>query len=83
MINVGIIATGYVGIEIVRLLQNHRNKHKHSSISILWVKISDVIKLENVFDMECEELDIDKISEKADIFITAFPMVYGSYTRTD
>ncbi|WP_010245933.1 N-acetyl-gamma-glutamyl-phosphate reductase [Acetivibrio cellulolyticus] len=77
MINVGIIgATGYVGIEIVRLLQNHPEINISTVISQSFVgkKISDVYpNLRNVFDMECEELDIDKISEKADIFITALP----------
>ncbi|NLL07244.1 MAG: N-acetyl-gamma-glutamyl-phosphate reductase [Clostridiaceae bacterium] len=77
MINVGIIgATGYVGIEIVRLLQNHPEINITSVISQSFVgkKISDVYpNLRNVFDMECEGLDIDRISEKADIFITALP----------
>jgi len=77
MINVGIIgATGYVGIEIVRLLQNHPEINISTVVSQNFVgqKISDVYpNLRNVFDMECEELDIDKISEKADIFVTALP----------
>lgn len=77
MINVGIIgATGYVGIEIVRLLQNHPEINISTVVSQSFVgkKISDVYpNLRNVFDMECEELDIDKISQKADIFITALP----------
>ena len=77
MINVGIIgATGYVGIEIVRLLQNHPQINITTVVSQSFVgkKISDVYpNLRNVFDMECEGLDIDKISDKADIFITALP----------
>ncbi len=77
MINVGIIgATGYVGIEIVRLLQNHPQINITSVVSQSFIgkKISDVYpNLRNVFDMECEGLDIDRISEKADIFITALP----------
>lgn len=77
MINVGIIgATGYVGIEIVRLLQNHPEINISTVVSQNFVgkKISDVYpNLRNIFDMECEELDIDKISEKADIFVTALP----------
>jgi N-acetyl-gamma-glutamyl-phosphate reductase len=77
MINIGIIgATGYVGIEIVRLLQNHPEINISTVVSQNFVgkKISDVYpNLRNVFDMECEELDIDKISEKADIFVTALP----------
>lgn len=77
MTNVGIIgATGYVGIEIVRLLQNHPEINISSVVSQSFVgkKISDVYpNLRKVFDMECEELNIDKISQKADIFITALP----------
>ena len=77
MKKVGIIgATGYVGIEIVRILQNHPDIQISSVVSHSFVgkKISDVYpNLRNVFDMECEELDIDKISEKAEIFITALP----------
>lgn len=77
MINVGIIgATGYVGIEIVRLLQNHPDINISSVVSHSFVgqKISDVYpNLKNVFDMECDELDIDKISDKADVFVTALP----------
>lgn len=77
MINVGIIgATGYVGIEIVRLLQNHPEINISTVVSQNFVgkKISDVYpNLRNIFDMECEELDIDRISEKADIFVTALP----------
>lgn len=77
MINVGIIgATGYVGIEIVRLLQNHPDINISVVVSQSFVgqKISEVYPhLKNVFDMECENLDIDRIAEKADIFITALP----------
>jgi len=77
MINVGVVgATGYVGIEIVRLLQNHPGINISSLVSQSFVgqRISDVYpNLRNVFDMECESLDVDKISESADIFITALP----------
>ena len=77
MENIGIIdATGYVGIEIVRILQNHPKIKINSVVSHNFVgkKISDVYpNLKNVFDMECEELNIDEISKKADIFITALP----------
>ncbi|HOM01852.1 MAG TPA: N-acetyl-gamma-glutamyl-phosphate reductase [Acetivibrio sp.] len=77
MANVGIIgATGYVGIEIVRLLQNHPDIKITSVVSHNFAgdKISDVYpNLRNVFDMECDELDIDKIADKADVFVTALP----------
>ncbi|MCX7746179.1 MAG: N-acetyl-gamma-glutamyl-phosphate reductase [Clostridia bacterium] len=77
MVNVGVIgATGYVGIEIVRLLNNHPGVNITSVISQSFVgqKISDIYPtLRNVFDMECEGLDIDKITQDADILITALP----------
>lgn len=77
MVKVGVIgATGYVGIEIVRLLQNHPYVSISSVVSQSFVgrKISDIYpNLKNVFDMECENLDIDKIAEDADILITALP----------
>ena len=77
MVNVGVIgATGYVGIEIVRLLQGHPGINITSVVSQSFVgqKISDVYpNLKNIFDMECEGLDIDKITENADILITALP----------
>lgn len=77
MVNVGIIgATGYVGIEIVRLLQNHQDINISTVVSQSFVgqQISDVYpNLKNVFDMKCDGLDIDKIADKAEIFITALP----------
>lgn len=77
MVNVGIIgATGYVGIEIVRLLSSHPGIRIASVVSQSFVgrRISDVYpNLRNVFDMECEGLDIDKICSSADIFVTALP----------
>ncbi|ODM26634.1 N-acetyl-gamma-glutamyl-phosphate reductase [Acetivibrio mesophilus] len=77
MANVGIIgATGYVGIEIVRLLQNHPDINISSVVSHNFAgeKISDVYPhLKNIFDMECDELDIDKIANKAEVFVTALP----------
>jgi N-acetyl-gamma-glutamyl-phosphate reductase len=77
MVNVGVIgATGYVGIEIVRLLQNHPEVNITSVVSQSFVgqKISDIYpNLKNVFDMECTELDIDKVAGAADILVTALP----------
>lgn len=77
MINVGVIgATGYVGIEIVRLLQNHPQVNITSVVSQSFVgqKISDIYpNLRNVFDLDCQSLDIDKITSNADILITALP----------
>lgn len=77
MLNVGIIgATGYVGIEMVRLLHNHPKINISTVVSHSFAgqKISDVYpNLKNVFDMECVSLDIDKIADKADVFVTALP----------
>lgn len=77
MINVGVIgATGYVGIEIIRILQNHPEVNISSVVSHSFegLKISDVYpSLRNVFDMECQELDIDKVANCSDIIITALP----------
>ena len=77
MTSVGIIgATGYVGIEIVRLLQAHPGVNITSVVSQSFTgkKISDVYpNLRNVFDMECQELNIDEITKNADIFVTALP----------
>lgn len=77
MINVGIIgATGYVGIEILRLLSRHPGVKITTIVSQNFVgqKVSDIYPtLRNVFDMECDELDIESISKKADLFITALP----------
>jgi len=69
-------ATGYVGIEIVKLLIRHPNIDISSVISQSFVgqKISDVYPfLKNIFDMECSELDINSLPEKGDIFINCLP----------
>jgi len=77
MVNVGVIgATGYVGIEIVRLLQGHPGVCINSVVSQSFVgqKISDVYpNLKNVFDMECRNLDIESIADQSDILVTALP----------
>jgi len=77
MVNIGIIgATGYVGIEIIRLLQNHPEVNISTVVSQSFTgkKISDVYpSLRNVIDIECQSLDIDKIAACSDIVITALP----------
>jgi len=77
MVKVGIIgATGYVGIEIVRLLHNHPGVDISCVVSQSFAgrKISEIYpNLKNVFDMECEGLDIDKIADSSDIVVTALP----------
>lgn len=69
-------ATGYVGIEIVRLLQAHKGVEITAVIgqSFVGQKISDVYpNLKGIFDMECESLNIDKLPDKGDIFINCLP----------
>ncbi len=77
MINIGIIgATGYVGIELVRLLSSHPvfNITHVVSRSFAGKKISDVYpNLNGVFDMVCTKLDMDVITKDTDLFITALP----------
>ena len=77
MVNVAIIgATGYVGVEIARILKRHPKVNITSVVSQSFVgkKISDIYpNLRNILDMECESLDIEKICSEAGIVITALP----------
>ena len=77
MIDICIIgATGYVGIEIIRILQNHPYINISSIVSQNFIgkKISDVYPtLRGICDIECEDLNVDKLLTKADIFVTAIP----------
>lgn len=69
-------ATGYVGIEIVRILQNHPNVEITSVIGQSFVgrKISEVYpSLRGIFDMECSGLDLESLPDQADIFINCLP----------
>lgn len=68
-------ATGYAGIELVRLLTNHPNV----SIEVLGSKtfkgekISDVYQnLRHILEKECDEIDMDAVS-KCDVAFTALP----------
>jgi N-acetyl-gamma-glutamyl-phosphate reductase len=68
-------ATGYAGIELVRILTNHPEVSIEvlCSQSFAGQKISDVYQnLRGVLDMECEEIDFDKIAE-CDVAFTALP----------
>lgn len=68
-------ATGYAGIELVRLLTNHGEVSLEvlGSHSFAGQKISDVYKSFNhVLEKECEELDLNKAA-KCDIAFTALP----------
>ena len=68
-------ATGYAGIELVRILSNHPDVELSvlGSHSFAGQNISDVYKnFKHILDLDCEELDLDKVSE-CDIAFTALP----------
>ena len=68
-------ATGYAGIELVRLLSNHPEVEIKflGSQSFDGKKISEVYKnFDHVLDVECKELDLDEVS-KCDVAFTALP----------
>jgi len=77
MINVGILgATGYVGIELVRILSQHPEVKLAVLVSKTYAgqKISEVYpNLNGIVDMPCEELNVDDIVQKCDIVFTALP----------
>ncbi len=68
-------ATGYAGIELVRILSNHPEVELRvlGSHSFAGKKIDEVYKnFTHILDLDCEELDLDKVSE-CDIAFTALP----------
>ena len=68
-------ATGYAGIELVRLLTSHPEVSIEilGSHSFAGQKISDVYKnFNHVLEKECEELDLDKVGA-CDVAFTALP----------
>lgn len=77
MLKLGIIgATGYVGEEIVRLLARRKDIEITTVVSNTFEgkPYSSVYpSLRGIFDKVCEKLEIEKIAEKADFFITALP----------
>lgn len=77
MIRVGIIgATGYAGIELVRLLYSHPDAIITQIISQSFVgkKISDVYPhLKGILDIECRELNTDELSAQCDVVFTSLP----------
>ncbi len=76
MIKVAVLgATGYAGIELVRLLTNHPDVHIEvlGSQSFSGKKISEVYQnFEKVLDVKCTELDMEAI-KKCDVAFTALP----------
>ena len=77
MIRVGVLgATGYAGIETVRILCGHPDVEitKLISHSFVGKKISDVYpSFRNVCDKVCEDLDVDDIAANCDVVFTALP----------
>lgn len=77
MINVGVLgATGYAGIETVRLLSKHPEVKitRLVSHSFEGQKIADIYpNFEGVLDIECCGLDIDDIAANCDLVFTALP----------
>lgn len=77
MIKVGVLgATGYAGIETVRLLARHNAAEitRIVSHSHIGTKISELYpNLKGICDIECTELDIDDIAENCDVVFTALP----------
>lgn len=77
MLRLGIIgATGYVGAEIVRLLAL-RDDMKITTVvsnSFAGQPFSEVYpSFRGIYDEICDGMDIDKVADKADFFITALP----------
>ncbi len=77
MFNVVVIgATGYVGAEIVRLLQYHPEISISCAVSRSFAgkPYSNIYpNLKKIFDMPLSTVDMDSLCEKADFFITALP----------
>lgn len=68
-------ATGYAGIELVRLLSNHPEVSVEllGSKSFAGQKISDVYRnFRHILDKECEEADVEAAA-KCDVAFTALP----------
>ena len=76
MIKVAVLgATGYAGIELVRLLSSHPEVSLEilGSHSFSGQNINDVYKsFKHILDIECTEIDIEKIA-KCDVVFTALP----------
>lgn len=68
-------ATGYAGVELVRLLTSHKEVSIEvlGSHSFAGQKISEVYKnFNHILEKECEELDLEHV-EKCDVAFTALP----------
>ncbi|MDE4543228.1 N-acetyl-gamma-glutamyl-phosphate reductase [Thermoanaerobacterium sp. R66] len=81
MVRVGILgATGYTGVELIRILSNHEDVQiKYlSSQNFNGKKIEDVYpSLKGYCDVELHELNIDDIVESCDVVFAALPSGYA------
>ena len=77
MIKVGIIgATGYAGVEIVRLLQQHKDAEVvwYGSKSYIDKKYADVFaNMFEIVDEKCLDDNIEELADKVDVIFTATP----------
>ena len=77
MIKVGIIgATGYAGVEIVRLLQQHKDAEVvwYGSRSYIDKKYADVFaNMFEIVDEKCLDDNIEELTDKVDVIFTATP----------
>jgi len=75
--NIAIVgATGYVGMEIVRLLHQHPDAEITSVVSNSYAgkPFSSIYpSLRGIFDKTCDPLNAELLMEKADFFILALP----------
>ena len=77
MIKVGIIgATGYAGVEIVRLLQQHKDAEVvwYGSRSYIDKKYADVFKnMFQIVDAKCMDDNMEELADAVDVIFTATP----------
>ncbi|MBQ7717799.1 MAG: N-acetyl-gamma-glutamyl-phosphate reductase [Clostridia bacterium] len=77
MINAGVLgATGYAGTELVRLLSGHPEVNIKLLVSHSYngESYADIYKnYKQILNMECEELDVDKVAKACDVVFTALP----------
>lgn len=77
MLKVAVVgATGYTGLELLKLLISH----PRVEVTSLTAKVEKTVEIQEVFpelagriEMECTNLDIDDVSEKADFIFLALP----------
>jgi len=77
MVKVGVVgSTGYAGAELVRILAGHKNVE----LTVLTSRQYANIQFSNVFPsmagivhLECEEMSMDNLCEKADVLFLALP----------